>query len=241
MSTQVPRESSPVDAIEHAASDFQRKVENDAAESALGVGAEVAPVEEPRQVGEAEPAAVVESAAPSVDLVAERLGRIEDKLAESQRLVDRHADIAAKLHAENQVLRAGELRNAQAALVLNVLRVFDDVSHMAATTKDPAARNDLVIVADALADALARNGIDAVDVAPGEPFDAKRHKIAAIEDIVDADADRTVVRVVRPGFVWADGDIVRVSDVAVYKHTPPEPPSQAPAESPSPADIPAAQ
>lgn len=158
------------------------------------------------------------------------LGRIEERLAESQRLIDRQAEIAAKLHAENQVLRTGELRKAQEALVLSVLRVFDDVSRMAATTEDPAGRADLGIVADAIADALARNGVEALVVEPGEPFEARRHKIASIEPTADAAADRTVAHVVRPGFGWSDGDPVRVSDVAVFKYTAPVAPEPSAAQ-----------
>src|SRR5438067_1478038 len=45
--------------------------------------------------------------------IAAALSRIEAQLGESQRLLDRQAEISAKLHAENQVLRAGELRKAQ--------------------------------------------------------------------------------------------------------------------------------
>jgi molecular chaperone GrpE (heat shock protein) len=161
---------------------------------------------------------------PEPAAIAEALARIEDKLAESQRLIDRQAEIAAKLHAENQVLRGGELRQAQGALVLSVLRVFDDVSQMAATAEDPAGRHDLGIVAEALADALARNGVDALAADVGEPFEARKHKIAAIETTTDPGADRTVARVVRPGFAWSDGEAVRVSDVAVFKYTAPSEP-----------------
>jgi molecular chaperone GrpE (heat shock protein) len=180
----------------------------------------VEPAAEPH---DADPTAPVELLpAPAAEVV-EVLARIEGKLAESQRLIDRQTEIAAKLHAENQLLRGGELRQAQKALVLSVLRVFDDVSQMAATTEDPAARNDLVIVAEALADALARNGVDTLVVELGEPFDAGKHKIAAVETTSEPEADRTVAAVVRAGFAWSDGEPMRVSDVTVFKYTaPPE-------------------
>ncbi len=180
----------------------------------------------PDAVGTPESAAAPDGAAPSGPepdddaVVAAALARIEDKLSEGQRLGERQAEISGKLHAENQKLRAGELRQAQAALVLSVLRVFDDVSQMASTTEDPAARSDLGIVADALADALARNGVEPVIVDVGEAFTASRHKIVSIEQTADAEGDRTVARVVRPGFAWSDGQVVRVSHVAVFKHAP---------------------
>src|SRR4051812_2744719 len=77
---------------------------------------------------------------PDEDPVVAALSRIEAQLAESQRLLDRQVAIATKLHAENQILRAGELRKAQTATVLSVLRVFDDVNQMAATATEEAAR-----------------------------------------------------------------------------------------------------
>jgi molecular chaperone GrpE (heat shock protein) len=172
-----------------------------------------------------------ETPAESAEVLA-ALSRIEAQLGESQRLIDRQAEISAKLHAENQVLRAGELRKAQTAIVLSVLRVLDDVNQMAATAAEEAARNDLSLVADALTDALARNGVDAVLVEPGVPFDGRRHKIATIEETNDPGADRTVARITRPGFAWSDGEIVRVSDVAVYKHIAPAEPE--PAAEPEP-------
>jgi hypothetical protein len=177
------------------------------------------------------PTASHEDASDPPAAIAEALGRIEDKLAESHRLIDRQAEIAAKLHAENQVLRGGELRRAQGALVVSVLRVFDDVTQMAATTQDPAGRNDLAIVAEALADALARNGVDALTVDVGEAFEARKHKIAAIEPTADPAADRTIARVVRVGFAWSDGEPIRVSDVAVFKYTQPQPEPAAEPES----------
>jgi molecular chaperone GrpE (heat shock protein) len=155
------------------------------------------------------------------DPVLDTLERIEDKLSESQRLIDRQAEIAARLHEENQALRGGELRSAQTALVLGVLRVHDDVRQMALASEEPSSERDLAIVADALVDALARNGVDPAHVSPGEPFEASRHKVAEIEITTDPDADRTVARVVRTGFVWSDGTVVRVSDVVVLKHAPP--------------------
>jgi molecular chaperone GrpE (heat shock protein) len=199
---------------------------------------EQSPLAEPTATTEGDPADQ-EVVAPEPDAdspIVEALSRIEARLEESQRLLDRQSEIAAKLHAENQLLRAGELRKAQTGVVLSVLRVFDDVNQMAATAKTDAAREDLSLVADSLRDALARNGIDPVLVEEGMSFDGRRHKIVTIEQSPDPDADRTVARVLRPGFAWSDGDLVRVSDVAVYKYTAPaEPPAAADAAEPQSA------
>lgn len=171
----------------------------------------------------------------SSDPVLESLTRIEAKLAESQRLIGRHADVAAQLHSENQALRAGELRKAQTALVLSVVSVLDDVQRMADTASDDSARSDLKLIAEALVDALDRNGIEVVPVEPGEPFEARRHKVIQVEATADASADRTVARILRPGFAWSEGDALRAAQIVAYKYSGPttEAPESADA---SPAD-----
>lgn len=168
----------------------------------------------PESDAEAEAEAQPAGSGPVIDA----LTRIEETLAESQRLIDRQTEVAARLHAENQTLRAGELRTAQTGLVSSVLRVYDDVSRMALAGEDQAAQRDLGIVAEALADALERNGVERMPVGPEERFEPGRHKVVEVEATPDAEADRTIARVVRPGFVWPDGSVVRVSDVAVRKH-----------------------
>jgi molecular chaperone GrpE (heat shock protein) len=155
------------------------------------------------------------------DEILTTLTRIEERLAESQRLIDRQADIAAKLHAENQALRSGELRTAQAALVTSVIRVHDDVLQMAAGTAAPERRRDLELVADTVADALSRVGIDGLAATVGEPLDPARHRIVEVRETSDPAADRTVAAVLRVGFAWTDGTTVRLTDVAVHRHVPP--------------------
>jgi len=160
-----------------------------------------------------------DSSEPGEDMTAALL-RIDDRLAESQRLMNRQADIAAKLHAENLVLRGGELRAAQTALVTSVIRVHDDVVQMALTTEDGDRRRDLELVSEALVEALDRNGVEAIAPDPGEPFDSGRHRIAEVRETGAAEQDRTVAAVLRAGFAWADGTTVRLTDVAVHKHVP---------------------
>lgn len=196
-------------------------IETDADVAAVPAGVEH-DLPEPAIAGD-EPAAVPTAMPDLPDqgaVVLETLGRIEARLTESQRLIERQTEVAGNLHAENQKLRGGELRKAQSALVIGVLRVFDDVGQMAAMTEDASARRDLTIVAEALVDVLARSGIEVAAVAVGDPFQSRAHKIIAVEPTPEPAADRTVARVVRPGFEWVDGGVVRVSEVAVFKHTP---------------------
>lgn len=194
-------------------SELEHEAQPEQADGVVAVESFAAPEPEP----EPEPEVAL---APEPDPVALALAALEQRVTEHQRLLERQTEVASNLHAENQRLRAGELRQAQSALVTSVLRVLDDVAQMAQTAKSPESGQDLALVAEALTDALERNGIVATPVEPGAPFDARAHRIAFVEPTPEATADRTVARVVRPGFSWADGSVVRLADVAVYRHTP---------------------
>ena len=182
-----------------------------------GIVAVDAPVAVDEPEAEPEPAPPAE---PEPDRVELALLGLTAQLAEHQRLLQRQTEVASNLHAENQRLKAGELRQAQSALVVSVLRVFDDIAQMAQTAKVPESRHDLGMVAEALSDALERNGITSTTVEAGTPFDPRAHRIAQVEEAAHAAADRTVARVVRPGFTWTDGSVVRLTDVAVFRHNP---------------------
>jgi molecular chaperone GrpE (heat shock protein) len=145
------------------------------------------------------------------------LAGVEDRLAESQRLLVRQSELADKLHAENQRLRAGELRGTMLPLVRDLLRLHDDIGRIAGEAE---RAEDLELMQVSLLDALARNGIVAVRPAVGEQFDPKRHSAAGVIRADDASLDRSIAEVIRAGFEWEDGHVIRVADVRVYKHAP---------------------
>jgi len=152
---------------------------------------------------------------------------LDCRLEESQRLLVRQSELADKLHAENQRLRAGELRGAMLPLVRDLLRLHDDIGRIADTTEQV---EDLELMQISLLDALSRNGIVSVRPAEGEQFDPKRHSAASVVEAVDASLDRSISEVIRLGFQWEDGQVIRVADVRVYKHTPPAGPASSDTE-----------
>lgn len=167
------------------------------------------------------------SAGPTLDEVVAQLTRIEDGVGEYERLLARQTEVTDKLHEENQVLRCGELRQAQSGLVLEVIRVIDDIGRMWLTAGEES-RSDLQLIGEALADALSRNGVERAAVAVGDPFNGKSHKIAGVSPTTDPEANRTVAEVTRPGYAWADGAVIRVADVVVHRHVPAPPPESTP-------------
>jgi molecular chaperone GrpE (heat shock protein) len=156
-------------------------------------------------------------AAPVLADIARSLRSLDERVEESQRLLARQSDLADKLHAENQLLRAGELRAATLPLVRDLLRLHDDVGKLTAGLEDT---RDLDLVKASLLDALARNGITTFQPEPGERLDPKQHSVAGVLRTDDGDLDRTVAEVTRVGVRWEDGTTIRVADVRVYKHTP---------------------
>jgi molecular chaperone GrpE (heat shock protein) len=154
------------------------------------------------------------------------LERLEDRLEESQRLLARQSEIASSLHAENQRLKAGELRGALLPLVRDILRVHDDLKQIIRAELDAGAdpetmqRDPLHIGVEQIVDALARNGIERTPVDAGDAFDPRLHKVVAVAAAESADAHRTVADVLKSGFAWDDGAPIRAADVRVFKHTP---------------------
>jgi molecular chaperone GrpE (heat shock protein) len=54
--------------------------------------------------------------------------------------------------------------------------------------------------------------------APGEPFDPRLQSVAGVEETDDESLDKGVAEVVRQGFRWDSGDVIRVAEVRVYRH-----------------------
>lgn len=145
--------------------------------------------------------------------------RFDARLAESQRLHSRQAELTEKLHTENQALRAGELRSAQTPLVRGLIRLCDDLERLRAVAEGSA--EDLSMVHESLLDLLARSGVEAIAAERGEPFDSRLHSASGVEPTEDEQLDRTVAEVERTGFRWESGDVIRVAEVRAYRFTSP--------------------
>jgi molecular chaperone GrpE len=143
------------------------------------------------------------------------LDRLDARLAEAQRLLARQTDLTQKLHAENQSLRAGELRSAQMPLVGDLIRLSDDLERMRAVAVESV--DDLTVLHESLLGILDRNGVEAYEAEHGEPFDSRVHSAAGREATEDEQLDKTVAEVVRRGFRWSSGEVIRVVEVRAYR------------------------
>lgn len=148
---------------------------------------------------------------PPVDLVAERLARLETTVAESNRLAARHAEMNDRLYADVQRLRAGELHAAQAPLLRDVVRLYEHVARL----EEAGGGNDLTLVRDQVVQVLARAGVELLEPALGDRFDPARHDAVARTPVDDPAQDRTIAAVRRAGFVRDDGRVLAPAQVEV--------------------------
>lgn len=176
------------------------------------------PPAEPEEVEPQEPtpAPASEADAPARDGLEDAVTGLNERLEESQRLLSRQSDLVDRLHAENRELRAGELRNAQLPLIRDLVRLHDDVGRM----REAAGENgdDLRVAQESLIDTLARNGVEVYAPGHGEVFDPRLHAAAGTEPTAEESLDKTVVEIVRRGFRWDSGDVIRVAEVRAYRY-----------------------
>lgn len=153
-------------------------------------------------------------------VVVSRIAGIESRLAETTRLGGRSADHIDQLLADNRRLRQGELSEAMAPLLRDLIGLIDDLDRMSATAAD--AGDDLELVRDKLIEVLARNGVERYLPAVGDSFDSTRHSVAGTAPTGDETVNRTIAETQRAGYAREDGTPVRVAEVAVLVYEKPE-------------------
>lgn len=166
------------------------------------------------------PAAVEEEGAEEqFDAVAERLDRLEAQIAgvtrrmdELVRLGDRREDLVDRLHADNQRLRVGELAQAQAPVVRELIRTFDLVVKLAGDSDD---RGDLELVRRRLLDGLEQVGVRPLEPEPGTAFDVSHETAVERTETEDQALDMTISRTLRVGFVQDGERTLRPAEVVV--------------------------
>lgn len=173
-----------------------------------------------------------------------RLASLDLRLEEANRLLERQTNFVDRLHEENQTLRVGELRTAQLPLVRDLMQLHDDVLRLAAEGDEATA--DLGIVREALLEAMRRSGVGEFQPDRGAAVDPAVHSVVGVDATEDPDLDKRVSEVVRVGFRWEEGLLVRAAEVRAHRYRAPEPrqaevavdepEEQAPAAYPPPAD-----
>ncbi|MFB4314458.1 nucleotide exchange factor GrpE [Actinomadura sp. 21ATH] len=160
--------------------------------------------------------------AEALDEIAQALAALTKRLEREHERAAHRESVIDRLHEENQTLRRGELQSAFEPVRAALYRLHDMARREAerwASPEPPAPEHAAALlgaVADEVADALARTGVERFTVAPGEPYDSTRHRPVAVEPVGDPEAAGTVVSVRTHGFE-RDGRVVRKAEVAVGK------------------------
>ena len=139
-----------------------------------------------------------------------------DRFDELLRLQVRQTNHVEKLYAENRDLREGELAVAMTPLVLGLAKLSDQMSLLA--TSEGAGGSAALLRTQLLQVLETAAGIVAFEARAGEPFDVVSQRGVRAVDTGDPTLDGRVGCTVRPGFLRADGSVVRVAEVEVLRH-----------------------
>jgi hypothetical protein len=155
---------------------------------------------------------------PAVDVVAALAG-VSTQLGELLRLRARDVDLADRLYAENTRLRTGEFAAAVAPLMTGLIRLHDQMTSLAGGDSSSVAgmlRIQLLQILDTAA------GLSPFEPRLGDRFDSSRQAGVGRARTADPAAEGTVARNIKPGFERADGSVVRVAQVEVYRFESPQ-------------------
>jgi molecular chaperone GrpE (heat shock protein) len=165
--------------------------------------------------------------------LADRLGRVEEQLAEFHRRSAHRELVIDRLHGENQQLRGGIGKIILEPVVADLIRLDDqlnrEVRRLESDGQDPRL---LWSFAEDVRQILDRCGIDVFSAEPGDPFDRDRHRPLAVVACQDQSLHNTVAEVVAAGFAEREtGRVRRPVQARFYQYTPgsgePEPDSDA--------------
>lgn len=147
----------------------------------------------------------------------EAVRRLEDQLRDAQ---DRHLRLAAEF--DNFRKRVARERvelvdRAQAALVMKLLDILDDLDRVAAS--DPGTPPAALLEATALVDKKLRKeleaaGLERIDPV-GQPFDPSLHEAVSVLPPASPDQDHIVAATFAVGYRFK-GNLVRPARVQVY-------------------------
>ena len=152
----------------------------------------------------------------AASVTGERLDKVVSDLSEMMRIGKRNADLSDRLYSDIQTLRGGELLQAQAPLIRDMIGLHDDIDRL--DSAGGGDNGDLRLVRTQLLSALARSGIIPVSVGIGDSFDPKIHSGAARVPTSDASQKDTVAMVRRKGFRRDGGQMLRAAEVDVFHH-----------------------
>ncbi len=147
---------------------------------------------------------------------------LTEQVEEANRLGQDRERVVDRLHQENQQLRVGELQQALAPVLRDLIRLSDDLQRTAAayaTRAEPLAPEvvrDLECYRDTVLDILYRQGVEPYDAPAETAFDPKLHRALGSVATSTPGQDRSIARVVRVGF-RREARVIRSLEAEVYR------------------------
>jgi molecular chaperone GrpE len=169
---------------------------------------------------EAEQATPALKAAALMELAC-RFGKVEEQLADFHRRSAHRESVIDMLHEENQQLRAGMSRAILEPVVVDLIRLYDQIDREARRIKAEGRDERLVSsFADDVAQILDRCGIEIYTAEPGDAFDRQRHRPLAVVACPDQARHNTVAQMASVGFAERDtGRVRRPVQARFYQYT----------------------
>jgi len=149
----------------------------------------------------------------ALDLVLERLARVEAHLTQFDRRSAHREAVIDRLHEENEELRAGVSRAVLEPAVADLVRLHDGLVREAARLEGRPPDPDPSRVLDGFADEveliLDRCGVELFSAKPGAPYQPGEHRPLAVVPTDDPEQHNTVAEVIAVGFRQRDTGRVR--------------------------------
>ena len=134
-------------------------------------------------------------------VLADRLAKVEEQLAEFHRRAAHRELVIDRLHEENTELRSGLSRIILEPVVADLIRLYDQLDRESRRLESNAENWQLMrSFADDVALILDRCGIEVFSAEPGEPFQPDRHRPLAVVACEDQSQHNTVAEVLAAGF-----------------------------------------
>ena len=155
-------------------------------------------------------------------VLADRLAKVEEQLAEFHQRAAHRELVIDRLHEENIKLRSGLSRIILEPVVADLIRLYDQLDRESRRLESNAENWRLMrSFADDVALILDRCEIEVFSAEPGEPFQPDRHRPLAVVACQDEDQHNTVAEVLAAGFVERQtGRIRRPVQARFHQYSP---------------------
>jgi molecular chaperone GrpE len=153
----------------------------------------------------------------ALQAVQRELRGADERAAARERIIDR-------LHEDNQRLRAGDRQLVLRPVLADLQRLRNDLLRQSAAIPADITAAAMAALLRSYAQetelSLERGGVAVLSPAPGDPFDASRHRPQAVLPAPGPEADATVAETLADGYLeTVTGRVLAPATVSVFRWT----------------------